>query len=191
MNEESLKIEKKNKILYKGQLKEIKITNDRLCFTDSRDYKKGLDYTFIQIFDNDGILDFFQIFNDNINFEHEIVSLVGYYNGIDFSIKNGHLKDIKNYKIYHSIDTEHGCSGAPIILTYREFKVIGIHRCFIDKKKLNLGSNFQDILKDLYHKDLAKKLNEIQIWPVGIYEISGFNYDQYFELDFFDFDEKW
>ena len=191
LNEESLKIGKKIKILYKGQSKEIKITNDGLCFTDSRDYKKGLDYTFIQIFDDDGILDFFQIFNDNINFEHEIVSLVGYYNGVDFSIKNGHLKDIKNYKIYHSIDTDHGCSGAPIILTYREFEVIGIHRCFIDKKKLNLGSNFQDILKDLYHKDLAKKLNEIQIWPVGIYEISGFNYDQYFELDFFDFDEKW
>ena len=60
LNEESLKIEKKMKILYKGQLKDIKITNDRLCFTDSRDYKKGLDYTFIQIFDNDGILDFFK-----------------------------------------------------------------------------------------------------------------------------------
>ena len=40
LNEESLKIGKTIKILYKGQLKEIKITNDRLCFTDSRDYKK-------------------------------------------------------------------------------------------------------------------------------------------------------
>ena len=40
LNEESLKIGKIIKILYKGQLKDIKITNDRLCFTDSRDYKK-------------------------------------------------------------------------------------------------------------------------------------------------------
>ena len=50
----------KNHLKLEKQLKEMKITNDRLCFTDSRDNKIGLDYTFIQIFDNDGILDFFK-----------------------------------------------------------------------------------------------------------------------------------
>ena len=65
LNEESLKVGKIINIIYQGKAKDIKITNDRLCFTDSRDYKKGLDYTFIQIFDNNGTLDFFQIFNDN------------------------------------------------------------------------------------------------------------------------------
>ena len=58
-----IKLEKKLKYYIKDN--DIKIKNDRLCFIDSRDYKKGLDYTFIQIFDNNGTLDFFQIFNDN------------------------------------------------------------------------------------------------------------------------------
>ena len=129
-----LKLE--NYIIYKGEPKTIEITNDRLVFTDSRDYKIGLDYSCIQIFDSDGIKDFYEIFNDNFSFEKEILSVNGYYNGGELSIKNGHLKEIKNYKIYHSVDREHGYSGAPIILTYRDFKIIGIHRCSIKEKKL-------------------------------------------------------
>ena len=61
LNEESLKIGKNINIIYKGKEKTIKITNDRLVFTDSRDDKEGLDYSCIQIFDSDGIEDFYGI----------------------------------------------------------------------------------------------------------------------------------
>ena len=40
-----LKLE--NYIIYKGEHKNIEIANDILIFTDSRDYKKGLDYSCI------------------------------------------------------------------------------------------------------------------------------------------------
>ena len=47
LNEESLKIGKIIHIIYKGEHKTIEIANDILIFTDSRDYKKGLDYSCI------------------------------------------------------------------------------------------------------------------------------------------------
>ncbi len=42
---------------------------------------------------------------------------------------------MENYKIYHSVDTKHGCSSSPIILTYRGFKIIVIQRAYIREKK--------------------------------------------------------
>ncbi len=158
LNEESLQIGKIIHILYKGEPKTIEITNDRLVFTDSRDYKIGLDYSCIEIFDSDGIEDFYEIFNDNFSFENEILSVNGYENGEDLSInsiKSGYLKKIKNYKIYHSVDTGKGCSGSPIILTNRDFKIIGIHRNTIKEKKINLGSQIKDILNHIY-EDIYK-----------------------------------
>ena len=119
MNEESLKIGKIINIIYKGKTKDIKITKDRLIFTDPRNYKKALHYSCTEIFDSDGIEDFYEIFNDNFSFGNEILSINGYYNGGGLFIQNGHLKNIKNYKIFHSVDTEYGSSGSPIILTYR------------------------------------------------------------------------
>ena len=52
LKEESLKIGKIIHIIYKGEHKTIEITKDRLVFTDSRDYKIGLDYSCIEIFDS-------------------------------------------------------------------------------------------------------------------------------------------
>ena len=150
MNEESLKIGKIINIIYKGKNKDIKITKDRLIFTDSRNYKNGLDYSCIEIFDSDGIEDFYEIFNDNFSFGNEILFCKWYYNRGELSIQSGHLKNIKNYKIFHIFDTEYGCSGSPIILSYRNFKIIGIHRSFIKGKKINLGSNIKDILNYIY-----------------------------------------
>jgi len=148
LNEESLKVGKIINIIYQGKAKDIKITNDRLYFTDSRDYKKGLDYSCIEIFDSDEIEDFYEIYIDNLS-NNEIVSINGYFNGKELNVQSGHLKEIKNYKIYHSVHTEHGCSGSPIILTYRNFNIIGIHRCFIKEKQLNLGSYIIDVLKHI------------------------------------------
>ena len=137
-------------IIYKGKTKDIKIAKDRLIFTDSRNYKKGLDYSCIEIFDSDGIEDFYEIFNDNFSFENEILSVNRYYNRGELSIQSGYLKNIKNYKILHSVDTEYGFFDSPIILTYRNFKIIGIHRSFKKGKKINLGSNIKDILNYIY-----------------------------------------
>ena len=83
LNEESIQIGKTIKIIYQGKAKDIKISEDRFCLTDPRDYKEGLDFTCIQIFDKDGIEDFYEYCEDNINFEDEIVSISGYPIGKD------------------------------------------------------------------------------------------------------------
>ena len=154
LNEESIQIGKTIKIIYQGKAKDIEISEDRFCLTDSRDYKKGLDYTCIQIFNKDGIEDFYEYFEDNIKFEDEIASISGYPNGKELTVETGHLKNIENdYKIYHTVDTEHGVSGAPIILTYRDLKVIGINRCYIKNKEKNLSSYIKYIVKNIQENE--------------------------------------
>ena len=61
LNKESLKIGKIINIIYKGKTKNSKITKDSLILTDSRNYTIGLDYSCIEIFDSDGIEDFYEI----------------------------------------------------------------------------------------------------------------------------------
>ena len=159
LNEESIQIGKTIKIIYQGNAKDIEISEDRFCLTDSRDYKEGLDYTCIQIFDKDGIEDFYEYCEDNIKFEDEIVSISGYPNGKELTVETGHLKNIeKDYKIYHTVDTDYGVSGAPIILTYRDLKVIGIHRCNIKEKEKNLGSYIKYIVKNIQNEKIVIEL---------------------------------
>ena len=166
LNEESLEIGKTINIIYKGNSKDIKITKDRLVFTDSREYKKGLDYSCIEIFDSDGIEDFYEIFDCKNFSKKEILSVSGYYNnGEKLNTKSGYLDEIKNYKIKHKVDTDHGCSGSPIILTNdKDFKIIGIHRNYIKNKKINLGSHIKDILNHIYedkYKGNEKNMNKL------------------------------
>ena len=159
LNEESIQIGKTIKIIYQGNAKDIEISEDRFCLTDSRDYKEGLDYTCIQIFDKDGIEDFYEYCEDNIKFEDEIASISGYPNGKELTVETGHLKNIeKDYKIYHTVDTDYGVSGAPIILTYRDLKVIGIHRCNIKEKEKNLGSYIKYIVKNIQNEKIVIEL---------------------------------
>jgi hypothetical protein len=160
LNEESLQIGKIINIIYKGKSKDIEITNNRLVFTDSRDYNIGLDYSCIQIFDSDGIEDFYEIYNDNCSIENEIIAVSGYYNGEELFIKSGYLKNIENYQIYYSIDKEDIYPGSPIILAYRDFKIIGIHRSSIKEKEINLGSYIKDILNSIYEDKYKGKENE-------------------------------
>ena len=58
LNKESLQIGEFIDILYKGDPKTIELTKDRLVVTDSRDYKIGLDYSCIEIFDSDIFMKF-------------------------------------------------------------------------------------------------------------------------------------
>ncbi len=54
INKNLLLVGQKIRLYYKQKYKEIEITENRLVFTDSRNYKEGFDYTCIQIFNEDG-----------------------------------------------------------------------------------------------------------------------------------------
>ncbi len=134
---------------------EINIQN-RFIFTN-----EDLDYTAIQILDSDNFDNFFHI-EKNINCKHpeeeykydEFV-IIQYPGGDDVSFAEGYLNEINDYSIFHSINTEPGSSGSPILLDTRHLKVIGIH-CG-KTKDLNRGVYMTKIIEDIEKKILDKK----------------------------------
>ena len=95
INKGFLLVGKKIRLIYKQKFKEkIEITENRIIWTDSRNYTEGLDYTYIQIFNEDGfkIENIFQIEYSNINNYNGIEKCV-FYN-IQKEINSNLQKDI-------------------------------------------------------------------------------------------------
>lgn len=168
LNENSISIGNIIKIIYQNEIKEIEITKERLCCTDSFE-KEGLDFTCIMIFDSDNIEDFYEIEypNNKSNYENDEICLIQYPKGGPIEIKSGHLKKIERFNIYHTVTTENESSGSPIIFIYRNYKVIGVHRCFIQNRFINLG---------IYIKNILEKINECwnqNYFNIRIMDIKG------------------
>ena len=135
------------KCSYKDELKKFDIKN-RLCFTNEE-----LDYTCIEILDEDKIEDFFEIENENSNnskeYNGEDIALPQYPKGGPLKINAGCLVKIEGNQIFHYVTTFKGSSGAPILLLLREYKIIGIHCAASEKLKMNRGIKMKDILDDI------------------------------------------
>ena len=131
LNEESIKLGNEIKIAYQNKIKMIEITNERFCKTNIL-----YDFTCIEILDEDDIEDFYEIedYNNFNNYNNEDIAISQYPKGGPMKVKTGHLIEINDYIIYHSVDTNFGSSGSPIILLSRNFKIIGIHRKYNEKK---------------------------------------------------------
>ena len=77
--------------------------------------------------------------------------MVQYPNLEEASFEKGKVNSIENnYQIFHTISTEGGSSGSPIILMIGSLKIIGIH-CGRSKKdkNLNRGNYMKVILEDI------------------------------------------
>ena len=194
INEDSLKIGKTIKYnLYNQDINQIKITENRLIWTD-----KKLDYTAIQIFDEDGFNtnNIFKIDNSNLdNYnDHEICILQ--FPEKELELTTGIIEDINKYDIIHkndiiheydiihTADTKPGSSGSPII-SINNNKVIGIHKQAHKSQNYNTGTHIKYILKhinpstiiceyDIKNEDLNKP---IQI--LNCYEEVKKNYNMF------------
>ena len=149
LNNESIQVGNIIRCAYKENLKKIKITKERFCHTNAE-----LDYTCIQIFNDDKIEDFFEIENENNknpkdNYLNEDICIMQYPKGL-LTLKVGHLKKIDKEQIQHSVTTFKGSSGSPIILLLRDYKIIGIHRG--SNNRLNLGTSMKYIIEDIKKK---------------------------------------
>ena len=115
--------------------------------------------TCIEILNKDNIEDFFEIEDCNIfnNYNNEDIAIIQYPKGEYMKIKTGHLKEINDYEIIHSVDTDKGSSGSPIILLSRKFKIIGIHRSYNKIKKLNIGSYIKNIIEYINKNEIICK----------------------------------
>ena len=125
----------------------------RKIFTD-----EFLDYTCIEIFDNDNILNNISFFKNNINQlknknykeDKEDIFVLHYPSQQDLSHSLGQIIQIDNPLIYHTASTEQGSSGSPLIKR-DNFSIIGIHFGGI-QNNINFANNIDNILIDINNK---------------------------------------
>jgi len=158
--------------------KEIKITDKRKVFTN-----KTLDYTFIEIFESDGIKDFFtldeKIFSKNKKkLKNEDIFILQYPKGGELSFSSGKILLINDRYIRHNASTLKGSSGSPIIRRFGN-NIIGLHyRRFSDKKeekeineescKYNIATPFDAIIS---HINFLYSYTTINYFLLGYYPI--------------------
>jgi len=139
---------------YLSKYKKILITKEREVYTNEE-----LDYTFIEIFKEDNIQDYFKISPYNINnLNHYNIFILQYQNNnIELSFSYGEIHSINNNIIRYNASTTHGSYGSPIILRANINLVIGLHfgsKYSLDNKfKFNMGSTFNSILNDIHQKN--------------------------------------
>ena len=154
LNENSIEVNKRIEFEYCEKKQTIKITKDRKVFTT-----KELDYTCIEILDEDKINKLFNIdetiFNDkNSLIKKEIFILQYPHDNLCFNC--GKILDIKDNIIEHNVPTKDGSSGSPLIKRYNNNLIVGIHwgtkKKDIesnDKYECNLAIPFDVIIKDI------------------------------------------
>ena len=142
---------------YLSENKKIEITKDREVYTN-----KKLDYTFIEIFKEDNIKDYFKIYSNNINNlkNHSIFILQYPNNSNEISFSYGQIKLINNNEIIYNASTTYGSSGSPIILRCNDNLIIGIHHSGYFYKGENIGTSLESILFDIQQKRNKAIVNE-------------------------------
>ena len=157
--------------------KKIIITDKRKVFTN-----KELDYTCIELFQLDGIVDYFKIDpklfkydkNDLINND---IFILQFPNVNDLSFSYGKILSLKDNKINHSASADEGSSGSPIIKRCQENNLIGLYYGGI-KNKYSLAICFDSILDNI--KEQINEINCIYIIDKNEAEINllhDFNLD--------------
>ena len=169
--------------------KQIEITWNRRIFTN-----KELDYTCIELFESDGIINYFEIepnifkHNNNI-FKNNDIYILQYPNGNDLSFSYGKILSIKENKIIHNASTDSSSSGSPIIRRCKENYIIGLHYGGIknnkNEYKYNLATLFNSILDNI-----KEQLNEIICIYIPnknnkeinlLHDYNGIKHDLYYE----------
>ena len=127
LNEDYFKANKEIQLDYNNDTKVIQI-GKRCLYTC-----QILDFTCIEIYDNDDIKRFFlinqQILLNNIDiFLNKDIFILQFANGEDLSFSNGKILTICGKDIFiHDCSTLGGSSGSPIILR-EDSSVIGLHQ---------------------------------------------------------------
>ena len=145
----NLKYLQNNNELYFENNKENYVLNlkNRYYFTN-----KKYDFTIIEIKDSNNIknISFYELFenimniNSKINFINHDVFIPQFPNGGNLSIAFGAIKNI-NFIIHHTVSTEYGSSGSPI-LSLDNYRLIGLHNQRDSDLNENKGIFFKDII---------------------------------------------
>lgn len=165
LGEEELQEGEKISFEYKNKYRYIKLNGDRRIFTDTE-----LDYTCIEIKQNDNFEDFFLIDQDILSgnysqYKNEDLIILQFPHGNEISFAQGKIKEINDDKIFYSTSTEEGSSGSPLIIrkNIQKYYVIGIHYGAKKDKNYNLGRPMKCIFNDIKKKIKIKITKEENI----------------------------
>jgi surface protein len=154
LNKESLRPGEKIKLIYKQNPIIIEMTQKRNRFTNDK-----LDYTCIEILDEDEISNFFDIdtsvINNKSSLEGEEIFILQFNETKNLLFSSGKILYIQNNIMVHSAVTNRGSSGSPLIRRNRNELnyIVGIHFGTLkDYKNYNLATSFDNILNDLKNK---------------------------------------
>lgn len=136
------------------ETKEIELDN-RITFTN-----KQYDITFIEIKNNDGINNFFELEEDKNKtlYVGETIYMLHYPNSKNVSVSYGVINEIEDnkYNFGHLCSTDKGSSGGPI-LNLSNSKLLGIHKGTDNDDNLNLGLFLNEPINDCFKKHSEKK----------------------------------
>ena len=152
--------------------------NKRKIFTD-----KYLDYTCIEILDNDfenNNIEFFEINNNQIEKDKDIFILQHPEGEDDLSYSLGQIIKKNNSTIYHSASTEVGSSGSPII-NRKDYSVIGIH--YGGTNNYNTAHDINYILSDIKSKLLNINIIKNIIKKLKDQNLINVNNNKYLEKE--------
>ena len=164
LNEDFFKKSREIEIEYNNAIKVLTIKN-RQIYTN-----KTLDYTCIEIFDNDNIQRFFKInnqilINDLNLFINKEIFILQFPQGEDLSFSDGKILSIQDGCFTHNCSTQKGSSGSPIILR-EDSSIIGLHHSSSTQLEndqivsYNLSTSILTIIKDLL-KAISRNKNII------------------------------
>jgi len=158
-----IKIGNKIKVMFdNGIQKEIIIDGARRIYTS-----KGEEYdiTIIELKDNEFDITYYLGIDDDLFLKDEIkinqiIYIIHYPNGIEVKNNQGTIQNIMGNKIMYYLTTYGGSSGAPIF-NLNSFKVIAIHRGYLNNKNniFNIGELIKMPIIDYYQKCKLKYNN--------------------------------
>jgi len=171
LNEEFLNKEKKLNIYIEEEKKEINLEINRFKLTD-----EDLDFTIIEILEEDKIYNYLEIdeYINSFEYEEDQIFTIQYPGGKE--LKYSHGKIIKKLDKFfeYGLGTDHGSSGSPIILL-NNLKLIGLHKGKYKEEKetrsvgiqMNIIINKIDYIKCIYNIEKENVGKEIQILNNG------------------------
>ena len=138
------------------KLKILDITKDRRTFTNEE-----LDYTCIEIFENDNIfknneleelfiIDQNSLEKDVSHLLNKDILILQYPEGNEFCFSVGIINYINNVNISHTASTNKGSSGSPL-LKRNDYSIIGIH----------LGSKMKQANEELVEYNVSRNISAI------------------------------
>jgi len=196
---ECIKPNKAFEIKFRNKSFMINLNNKDFVFTSDL-----IDITFIQltnnIYFNDPDINFISSnINENESYEDKTVIITQYPKGKQH-LASGKIKSKSSFNYYHTVSTDNGSSGSPLIKNDDDLSVIGIHKSIILNK--NVATEFStvvNIINILYNKkyiydikkarEEARKLTKDEIKELNNYGLEQTKFYNIFCFPFFPYDD--